>query len=85
VSYVIGCLALIATIAGISNASAGAAIVGALVLVVAGFMWWDGVSYDLILTTGASEQQALHSKDRALLTRVLAAINVAVEQRQLRP
>ena len=78
---IIGVFALLLLLGAVAGHSVGAGVFGAAGLLVAVLMGLDGVSYDLLLTTGAAEQQALHSRDKALLTRVMAAINVAVEQR----
>ena len=46
---------------------------------VAWLMWKYGTKYELILTTGASEQHGLTTPKKEVATRIQAAINIAAE------
>lgn len=48
------------------------------------FMIHFGRVFELVLTTGAGEQQALRSREKRIITRTAAAINVAIAQRDTR-
>lgn len=54
-----------------------------LAAVSAGFLMIHyGVVFELVLTTGAAEQHALRSREQRVITRTMAAINVAISQRR---
>lgn len=42
---------------------------------------YNGIQWELVLTTGAAEQQVLKSPKKEVIVQVLSAINSAVEQR----
>ncbi len=79
--YAVGLAGVIMAIVGISDANVALAIAGFAAVPIALAMYKYGRSWDLILTTGAAEQQAFRSSDKALIVRVRDAINVAVERR----
>jgi hypothetical protein len=78
ITAVVGALLVVGAI---GSSSALGIVVGLIGAAAGGLMYRYGVTWELVLTTGASERQALRSQDRANVVRVLAAINVAVESR----
>jgi hypothetical protein len=53
-------------------------ILGGTALIVGALMTWFGKRAILVLTTGAAERRALHSRDEATVVNIASAINLAI-------
>ena len=76
-------IGVIIVVMGIAARDSILGVAGVVAVAVGVVMYRLGVVWELNLTTGAAERQALRSRDKASVVRVLAAINVAVENRTL--
>jgi len=79
---------MIAALAGVVVLAAGFAglqtvtiVLGVVIAAISAAMIRFGLAWEVVLTTGAAEQHALRSSDKSTVVRVLAAINIAVENR----
>lgn len=77
-------LSSIVEVIALANLAPVGIAIGILGVVVGAAMFHYGLVWELVLTTGATEQHTLRAREKTTITRVLAAINVAVEQRMSR-